>query len=220
MAIFGIAYIFITLALLITCGYLRKRMCMDEFRIFMSCTQKQRLPTMQKTLIGLTLIVCCFTQSCVSQSGDKSKGDSEYVNKQAPFYSKQLPSGSPRISKKYDPAKIENYYPFIIYKDSSYMIAAEIESKELFEKYNPIFEKYEYSGNGYSWEGHVKQMLQKENSSLLKHLQFDPEAGGFYVFADSEKTQRQFADIVSKIFKDIPKLEQYLKTADREKIDD
>ena len=175
---------------------------------------------MQKVLIGLTLIVCCLTQSCNSQTGDKSKGDSEQVNKQAPFYTKQLPTGSPRISKEYDSTKIESYDPFVIYKDGSYMIAAEIESKELFEKYNPIFEKYQYSGNGYSWEGHIKQMLQKENPTLLKHLQFDPEAGGFYVFADTEKTQRQFADIVSKIFKDIPKLEQYLKTADREKIDD
>jgi hypothetical protein len=175
---------------------------------------------MQKYLLGLTMIICCLTQSCNSKTGDISKGDSEQVNKQAPFYSKQLPTGSPRISKQYDSAKIENYDPFLIYKDGSYMIAAEIESKELFEKYNPIFEKYEYSGNGYSWEGHIKQMLEKENPSLLKHLQFDPEAGGFYVFADSEKTQRRFADIVSKIFKDIPKLEQYLKTADREKIDD
>ena len=175
---------------------------------------------MQKVLIGLIFIACCLTQSCDSQTGDKSKDGNEQVNKQAPFYSKQLPTGSPRISKQYDSTKIENYDPFVIYKDGSYMIGAEIESKELFDKYNSIFEKYEYSGNGYSWEGHIKQMLQKENSSLLKHLQFDPEAGGFYVFADSEKTQRQFADIVSKIFKDIPKLEQYLKTADREKIDD
>ena len=175
---------------------------------------------MQKVLIGLTLIVCCLTQSCNSQTGDKSKGDSEQVNKQAPFYTNQLPTGNPRISKEYDSTKIERYDPFVIYKDGSYMIAAEIESKEVFDKYNPIFEKYQYSGNGYSWEGHIKQMLQNENPTLLKHLQFDPEAGGFYVFADSEKTQRQFADIVSKIFKDIPKLEQYLKTADREKIDD
>ena len=175
---------------------------------------------MQKTFIGLTFIVCCLTQSCNLQSGDNSKGDSEHVNKQAPFYSKQLPAGSPRLSKQYDSTKIEFYDPFIIYKDGSYMIAAEIENKELFDKYNPIFRKYEYSGNGYSWEGHIKQMLQKEIPSLLNHLQFDPEAGGFYVFADSEKTQRQFADIVSKIFKDISKLEQYLKTANREQIDE
>jgi hypothetical protein len=175
---------------------------------------------MHKTIIGLTLIISYFTLSCNLQSGDKPNEGNEQINKQAPFYTKKLPTGSPRVSKKYDSAKVENYDPFIIYKDGSYMVAAEIESKELFDKYNPIFEKYEYSGNGYSWEGHIKQMLQMEKPLLLNHLQFDPEAGGFYVFADSEKTQREFASIVSKIFKDISKLEQYLKTADREKIDD
>ncbi|MFC4263960.1 Imm51 family immunity protein [Ferruginibacter yonginensis] len=175
---------------------------------------------MQKVLIGLTIIISCLTQSCISQTGDKSKGNHEEINKQVPLNSKQLPTESPRISKLYDSTKIEKFDPFIIYKDGSYMVAAEIESKELFEKYNPIFEKYEYSGNGYSWEGHIKQMLQKENPSLLKHLQFDPEAGDFYVFADSEKTQREFADLISKIFKNLPKLEQYLKTANREQIDD
>jgi len=196
----------------------------NEFPAFANtqrCTQKtHKHPSMQKALIGLTFIVCCLTQSCTSQSGDKSKDDSEQVNKQAPFYSKQLPTGSPRVSKQYDSTKIERFDPFLIYKDGSYLIAAEIENKELFDKYNPIFVKYDYSGNGYSWEGHIKQILQKQDPSLLKHLQFDPEAGGFYVFADSEKTQRQFAEFVSKIFKDIPTLEQYLKTADREKIDD
>ena len=175
---------------------------------------------MQKALIGLTLIFCYLTQSCNSQTNHKSKVNNEQVKKNALFYSKQLPTESPRISKQYDSTKIEKFDPFVIYKDGSFMIAAEIESKELFEKYNPIFQKFEYSGNGYSWEGHIKQMLQKEKSTLLKHLQFNSEAGGFYVFADSEKTQREFAEIVCKIFKNIPKLEQYLMTADRAKIDD
>lgn len=183
-------------------------------------TKKYKHPTVKKVLMGLTLIVCCLAQSCNSKTGDRSKSGGDQVNKQDSIYSKQLPMASPRISKEYDSTKIESYYPFIIYKDGTYMIAAEIESEALFNKYNPIFEKHQYSGNGYSWEGHIKQILQKEDPTLLKHLQFDPEAGGFYVFADSEKTQRQFADIVSRIFKDIPKLEQYLKTADREKIDD
>jgi len=54
---------------------------------------------MQKIFIGLTLIVCCLTQSCNSQTGDKSKSDGEQVNKQAPFYSKQLPTGSQELVK-------------------------------------------------------------------------------------------------------------------------
>jgi hypothetical protein len=182
--------------------------------------QKLQNPNMPKVLIGLSIIIYCLTQSCHLQTSKKSEGDSEQMNKQAPFYSNQLSTESPRTSKEYDSTKIVNYDPFILYKDGSYIIAAEIERKELLNKYQPIFEKYEYSGNGYSWEGHIKQILQEENPALLKHLLFDPEAGAFYVFADSEETQRQFAETLSQIFKDIPKLEKYLKRADREKIDD
>ena len=52
------------------------------------------------------------------------------------------------------------------------------------------------------------------------HYYIDPEAGGFYVFADSEKSQREFAFLLSSILKDIPILEFYLKTADKSNIDD
>ena len=175
---------------------------------------------MQKLFLGLSLIVCCLAQSCNPPSGDKSNGDSGQVNKQAPYYTHQMQADHPRISKQYDSTKVEDHYPFILYKDGSYMVAAEIESGDLYDKYNPIFEKYKYSGNGYCWEGHIKQMLQKENPSLLQHLDFDPEAGGFYVFADNEKSQREFANLVSKIFSDTNKLKSYLKSADRTKIDD
>ena len=122
---------------------------------------------MEKIFIGLAFVVCYSTQSCNQANNDGPKKDIEQINKQAPLYSHQLPpEGGSSITKEYDLAKIENYYPFIIYKDNSYMIAAEIESEVLFDKYNPIFEKYGYSGNGYSWEGHIKQMLQKEKSII------------------------------------------------------
>ena len=155
-------------------------------------------------LIFFTLIA---SNSCRSQSSGKDKS-----NKGADI--------DPRISKQYDSTKVEKYFPFIVYNNDRYMIAAEIESKELYDKYLPVFEKYNYSGNGYSWEGHIKQILQKEKPGLLKHLDFDPEAGGFYVYADSREIQKQFAELMSKIFSDINKLESYLKSADRSKIDD
>jgi hypothetical protein len=174
---------------------------------------------MQKLSIAL-LFISISALSCNSPIASKSAQEEEQAKKETPDSSRQLTTISPRISKRYDSTKIESYYPFIIYKDGSHMIAAEIEHKDLFEKYSPIFEQYGYSGNGYSWEGHIKQILLKENPSLLAHLQFDPEAGGFYVFADSEKSQREFATTMSKIFKDIPLLVGYLKAADRSKIDD
>jgi len=175
---------------------------------------------MNKSLLILTFAAAIVTQACNSQISDKSKQDSNYINKQAPFYTRQLPEGNPRMTKDYDSTKIEQHYPFILYNDSSYMIAAEIEDLAMFDKYNPIFEKYGYSGNGYSWEGHIIQILKKVKSDLIIRIMFDPEAGGFYAFADSERSQREIVKILSPIFSDIPKLEAYLKSADRSKIDD
>jgi hypothetical protein len=117
---------------------------------------------MQKILISLTLIVNFGLQSCNLQTSDKSITDTEGQHNQAPYYTNQISSESPRISKAYDSNKIENHYPFLIYKDGTYMIAAEIESKALYEQYLPIFEKYNYTGNGYTWEGLIRQILQKK----------------------------------------------------------
>lgn len=173
---------------------------------------------MQKILIACILLICCLMQAC--QTGKNKPTREQDTAMQTPSSSNTIAAQSPRISKVYDSSKVENFYPFILYKDGTYMVAAEIESEPLFTQYNPIFEKYKYSGNGYSWEGHIKQILKKENPGLLSHIQFDPEAGGFYIFADSETTQREFAKLMSSIFSNIPKLEEYLKTADRSKIDD
>lgn len=175
---------------------------------------------MSSRIILITIGLSTFLQACIIQETDPSNNDKIIINKQSPFYTNELPDGNPRMSKDYDSTKIENYYPFIIYNDGSYMIAAEIESKELFDKYTPVFEKYNYSGNGYCWEGHIIQILQEIKPSLLNRVMFDPEAGGFYAFADSEQSQREFAQILSNVFNDIPKLESYLNKADRSKIDD
>ncbi len=112
-------------------------------------------------------------------------------------------------------------YPFQTYEiDEHISIKAEIESKDLYEKYNPLFEKHNYSGNGYCWEGHIIQILEKENEELLNHLDFDPEAGGFYVYADDEETKNEFLKILCPIFQDLNLLEKYIQEADRSRIDD
>ena len=156
----------------------------------------------------LPLVLVVFCLACGS------------ANRQAPYYTQQLPEDSPRFSKNYDSSKVEQHYPFLLYKDGTYMVAAEIESRELLDKYGRIFEKYGFSGNGYSWEGVIKQLLEKESPGFVSHLMFDPEAGGFYVFADSEKSQRYFAEVASKTFGDVKKLEEFLKGADKGKVDD
>jgi len=114
-----------------------------------------------------------------------------------------------------------NPYPFeTTERDGRFSIIAQIETVELFNKYNPIFERNGYSGNGYCWEGHITQILEKIDKELLGHIDFDPEAGAFYAYADSKNSQLKFIDILSPIFTDLKQLEEYIKSADRDRIDD
>jgi hypothetical protein len=112
-------------------------------------------------------------------------------------------------------------YPFeITDRNGQYTIIAQVESAELFNKYNSIFERNGYSGNGYCWEGHITQILEKIDKRLLSHIDFDPEAGAFYAYADSKNAQQRFIDILCPIFTDLKKLEEYVKSADRGRVDD
>ena len=114
-----------------------------------------------------------------------------------------------------------NYYPFEI-SDSNghYLIKAEIESPELFIKYAELFEKFELSGNGYCWAGLITQILEKIDPTLLKHIEFDAEAGAFFANADSKENQIKFVELLSPIFSDLPTLEEYLEDADHSQLDD
>jgi hypothetical protein len=171
--------------------------------------------TIMKTITMLFFAITCIVLvSCGLQSNDHNK-----INKKILMSQQEHSEDNPRFSKKYDSSKVEHYYPFVIYKDGSYMIAAEIEHPDLFHKYQPIFEKYGYAGGGYNWAGLITQILQKEQPALLNHVTFDPEAGGFYVFADNEKNQKLFAEAVSAIFSDINVLKGYLKTANKNAIE-
>lgn len=117
---------------------------------------------------------------------------------------------------------VKDPYPFktLPPADGRYTIVAETEGEALFPKYVQFFEKHGYTGNGYTWEGHIVQILEKEDPGLLQHLEFDPEAGAFYVYVDSEASQQQFINRLSPIFADLSSLEKYVKAADRNRIDD
>ena len=99
-------------------------------------------------------------------------------------------------------------------------IIASLESEDLYQTYHPFFEQHGYEGNGYCWEGHIIQILEKTDKELLNHLDFDPEAGSFYAYADSKEAQLRFVDILSPIFSDLEQLERYVKLADRSRIED
>ncbi len=110
------------------------------------------------------------------------------------------------------------YAPFTIGNKNE--ITAFIENKPLYPHYKNLFEKYGFSGNGYSWEGIIVQILEKQDPELLKHVQMDPEAGAFFAYADSKLSQIAFVKILSPIFSDKKKLDAWLKKADHKRISD
>ncbi|MFC0772569.1 Imm51 family immunity protein [Terrimonas alba] len=113
------------------------------------------------------------------------------------------------------------YFPFeLLDIEGHFQIVAPIESKDLYPKYYDFFQKHGYEGNGYCWQGHITQILEQLDKSLLKHIDFDPEAGGFYATADTKENQLKFVELLSPIFSDLRKLEEWIKKADRSRIDD
>lgn len=115
----------------------------------------------------------------------------------------------------------KSYFPFRINEiEGQFSIVAEIESENLYPKYVKFFEKHNYSGNGYCWEGHIVQILEKVDNDLLKHTTFDSEAGGFFAYSDSKQNQIKLVKVLSPIFADLTKLEKYVLNADRTRIED
>ena len=104
--------------------------------------------------------------------------------------------------------------------DGIYLVSVYLESEEIFNKYYSFFEKHGYVGNGYCWEGHIIQILEKKDKELINHIVFDPEAGAFFAYADTEKNQQKFVELLSPIFSDLTELEKYVLSADRTRIDD
>ncbi|PUZ30156.1 Immunity protein 51 [Chitinophaga costaii] len=108
-----------------------------------------------------------------------------------------------------------NYFPFTIsdYKGTFGIVAA-VESPELNSRYFNIFSKYNYEGNGFAWEGIIKQILEKLAPDLLTHVEYDTLEGGFYAYADSKDTQLRILDVLVPVFNDDQVLEDYLSQAD------
>lgn len=114
-----------------------------------------------------------------------------------------------------------NYFPFRLSEDDGkYDIVVELEGKELYPKYYDLFKKYGYEGNGPCWEGHIMQILEKLDPSIISHIEFDPEAGLFVAHANSKAAQHKFVEILSPIFSNLDTLASWVKKADRSKIDD
>jgi Immunity protein 51 len=116
---------------------------------------------------------------------------------------------------------VMNNFPFKTHElGGRFAIVAETESAELYPKYAEFFEQFGYSGNGYCWEGHIVQILEKIDPELLLHIKFDPEAGAFYAYADAKENQLKFVELLGPIFSDLNQLKNYVDQADRSRIDD
>ena len=109
--------------------------------------------------------------------------------------------------------------PFEVGNRESLTIQADIEGK-LFDVYYPIFTNHGYTGNGYSWEGHIVQILEQTDPDLISRITFDPEAGSFFAIAKDYEALTRFQDALCPIFIDLDMLGKYLDSADRTRIDD
>ncbi len=104
-------------------------------------------------------------------------------------------------------------------EDGNYTISADLESEALYPKYYDFFNEHEYEGNGYCWEGHITQILEQLDPVLLDHIEFDPEAGAFFAYADTKASMEKFVNLLSPIFADLTKLATYVAAADRDRVD-
>ena len=135
--------------------------------------------------------------------------------------SKAKATDAPIVMTNKNDSNIKSYFPFKISDENGqFAIIVETESAELYPKYANFFEKYGYSGNGYCWEGHITQILEKLNPELLPHIEFDPEAGAFFAYADTKENQIKIVGVLSPIFADFAILRKFVKKADRSRIDD
>ena len=103
-------------------------------------------------------------------------------------------------------------------KDNSIFI--DLQSEELYPKYYDLFGEYNYEGNGYCWEGHIIQILEKIKPEILSHVEFDPEAGSITILSSDLNPVEEISSLLNPIFTDLDKLKEYIKVADPDMIDD
>ncbi|WP_029274578.1 Imm51 family immunity protein [Pedobacter borealis] len=110
-------------------------------------------------------------------------------------------------------------YPFLTKKTGN-SIVANLESSDLYPSYYHLFKANGYEGNGYCWEGHVIQILEKLDPELHKQIEFDSETERFYCTCDSSEIQERFIKTLAPIFSEMDKLQSWISIADRSRIDD
>lgn len=110
-----------------------------------------------------------------------------------------------------------NTFPFELRDDNKIVVECE---GAAFPTHGPIFEKHEFTGNGYSWEGVIRHILQEQAPDLLTHIQFDPEAGAFFAFVDTSANRQRVVEVLLPICSDLEKFNAYLSKIDPSEMDD
>lgn len=158
------------------------------------------------------LASCLISFSCIRQSDTTKKNVIQSPKVPlAHFRSSGISIDHPRITKLYRLELREEHWPFFMYKDETHMVVGNINGDPTLDLYAELIERYGGDGTGYDWTALLQHMLQREDAALLQHLDFDPEACAFYVFADSEKNQRAFVQFAARAFKDTTHLIRYLE---------
>jgi hypothetical protein len=164
-------------------------------------------------------VLSILNTSCINQdvapSSNRELVPHPEGNKKDSFV--KAPSNSNKLLTKMN----NKNFPFEVLEiNGHYQITAAIESPALYPEYYNLFKKYNYEGNGYCWEGHITQILEQLDKELLKHIEFDPEAGSFVAHVDTKANQIKFMKILQPIFSELNKLEAWVKKANRSRIDD
>lgn len=109
---------------------------------------------------------------------------------------------------KYDPCTLTEY-------DGTYTVQI---SDKASLKYQSIWDEFGYSGNGYTWEGLIRQFLKKDKLNIA--VEFDSEAGTFWANLKTRSDQLKLAKYIHDLCADKKKFRQYIKQADRSLVDD
>jgi Immunity protein 51 len=167
------------------------------------------------SIIYLTLSLTSCEQASSNTNNNKQNLDSDIHRTSITI---TVPSDTTKPLKS---KQMNKYYPFELQDfNGQHNIVAHIENEDLYPKYYDFFQKHGYEGNGYCWEGHIKQILEKLDKGLLTQIDFDPEAGAFFAIAKTKESQLKFVELLSPIFSEMKKLEEWVKKADRSRIDD
>ncbi len=84
--------------------------------------------------------------------------------------------------------------------------------------FKSIWDEFEYSGNGYTWEGLVKQFIKMDKLNIV--VDFDSEAGTFWANLKTRSDQLRLAKYIHDLCADKKKFREYVKKADRSLVDD